>query len=269
VTDVPAPVPIGERWTNSVRVLATCARLAALELRSTWIVIAVVVLQPVAFLTVALLPSADRSPSHVTRVVIGVALSVSWSATAWGAASILRRERAMGTLARALAGLVDARLIVLGKGLGSAAASTAGGLAMVVAVTAVTRWPVSLSRPDALILGLLVLFVSGSAVGLLVGSVFVLTRYGAQISGLLTYPVLVLAGLLIPLSAIPEPIRSVSAVISLRWLQEFLTSSAAGDPHWTALGWACLLTMTYGVGGWLLFGRVARKARRDGTISLY
>jgi hypothetical protein len=85
----------------------------------------------------------DRSAAAGTCVAAGVALSVSWSATAWGAASVLRRERAMGTLTRALAGLVDARLIALGKGLGSALLSNVWALATLAVTLIALRQPVS------------------------------------------------------------------------------------------------------------------------------
>lgn len=118
---------LGARALRGTEVMLYCARLQMAEVRQAWIIIGVTIFQPVVFLLVALLPASDRSAEVGTRVAVGVALSVSWSATAWGAASVLRRERAMGTLARALAGLVDARLIVLGKGLGAALLSNIWG----------------------------------------------------------------------------------------------------------------------------------------------
>lgn len=264
-----AGVRASTRWRNSIAVLLICARMQIIELKSTWVVIAIAVIQPVAFLLIALVPSADRSASAATPIVLGVALSVSWSATAWGAASVLRRERAMGTLARALAGLVDARLIVLGKGLGASVASTVAGLLVVAVAVLALRQPIRLDNPGCLLLGLLVLFASGSAVGLLIGSVFVLSRYGGQISAILVYPVLLLGGMLVPLSYLPAPVRALSWVFSLRWLQQFLASSAHGSPDWPALVVAVLLTAGYALAGAALFSVVARKARRDGTISLY
>lgn len=56
---------------------------------------------------------------------------------------MLRRERAMGTLTRVLAGLVDARLIALGKGLGSALLSNVWALATLAVTLIALRQPVS------------------------------------------------------------------------------------------------------------------------------
>lgn len=258
----------GLRVVNGAEVMLVCARLQMAEIRTAWIIIGVTVFQPVVFLLVALLPSTDRSVQTGTRVAIGVALSVSWSATAWGAASVLRRERAMGTLARALAGLVDARLIVLGKGLGASLLSTVWAL-MTLAVTLVAlRQPVSLSNPGWLLLGFVVLLASGSAVGLLIGSVFVVTRYGPQVTAFLTFPVILLGGMLIPPEILPTPLTWVSALISLRWLQEYLVTSAAGAPNLAALAYAVLLTVGYAAAGIGLFGGIVDRARREGTLDL-
>lgn len=259
---------LGARISRDAEITLTCARLQMAEVSRAWIVIAVTVFQPVVFLLVALLPSADRSAQTGTRVAVGVALSVSWSATAWGAASVLRRERAMGTLARALAGLVDARLIVLGKGLGASLLSTVWGLTTLAVALAALRQPVTLTNPGWLLLGFVVLLASGSAIGLLIGSVFVLTRYGPQVTAFLTFPVILLGGMLIPPEILPTPLTWVSALISLRWLQEFLVTSATGSPNLAALGYAVLLTVGYAGGGIALFGRIVDRARRVGSLDL-
>ena len=248
--------------------MLVCARLQMAEVRTSWIVIGVAIFQPVVFLLVALLPSADRSAETGTRVAVGVALSVSWSATAWGAASVLRRERAMGTLARALAGLVDARLIALGKGLGAALLSNVWALTTLAVTLVALRQPVTLDNPGWLLLGFVVLLASGSAIGLLIGSVFVLTRYGPQVSALLTFPVILLGGMLIPPEILPTPLAWVSALISLRWLQEYLVTTAAGTPNLAALGYAVLLTVGYALAGIRLFGRIVDRGRREGTLDL-
>jgi len=174
----------------------------------------------------------------------------------------------MGTLTRALAGLVDARLGARqGAGLGVAVERLGtchpGGDADRAAPAGLLR------HPGALVLGYVVLIASGSAIGLLIGSVFVVTRYGAQVSAFLTFPIVLLGGMLIPPELFPPPLNWVSAVISLRWLQEFLVTSALGAPNYTALAMAALLTVGYALGGIWLFGRIAHKARRDGSLDLY
>lgn len=260
---------IAERFIRGGEVIFVCARLQMAEIRSAWVIIAVTVFQPIVFLLVALLPSADRSAEAGTRVAIGVALSVSWAATAWGAASVLRRERAMGTLGRALSGLVDTRLITLGKGLGAALLSTAWALVTLVVTLVALRQPVSFMNPGWLLLGFGVLLASGSSIGLLIGSIFVVTRYGQQISSFLTYPIILLGGMLIPPGILPTPLSWVSSLVSLRWLQEFLVTSASGSPNLTALIYAVLLTILYAVSGLHVFNRIVRRARQEGTLDLY
>lgn len=254
---------------SSLEVLAFSARMSINETRASPMLLAVVVFQPVTFLLIALLPMADPTPEQGTRVAMGVLLSAFWSSTVWGSASVLRRERFGGTLARALAGLMDARLIVLGKGLGSSMLTIAVTIVSVVVTLLLLRQSVLLDHAGLIVLGLLVVVASGAAVGLLVGSIFVVTRYGPAVSSALMYPVILLGGMLIPLEVLPGSVRWLSSMISLRWLQEWLTSSAYGKPNLTALLIGVALTIGYAVGGAWLFGRVALKARRDGTLDLY
>lgn len=130
------------------------------------------------------------------------------------------------------------------------------------------RQPVSFAHPGWLVVGFVVLLASGSAIGLLIGSVFVLTRYGAQVSAFLTFPVILLGGMLIPPEVLPTPLGWVSGLISLRWLQEFLVTSSTGTPNFTALGYAVLLTVGYALAGILLFGRIVDRGRREGSLDL-
>ena len=97
---------------------------------------------------------------------------------------------------------------------------------------------------------------------------FVLTRYGPQVTAFLTFPVILLGGMLIPPEILPTPLTWVSALISLRWLQEYLVTSAAGSPNLAALGYAVVLTVGYAAAGIGLFGGIVDRSRREGTLDL-
>lgn len=253
----------------TVAAFSASVRMQMIETRANVMVLTTATLFPVMLLLVTLLPAADRSATAGTRAAVASGLSAAWSATAWGAASVLRRDRANGTLVRALMGIPDPRVIVLGKGLGASALATAVILASVAATLAVLRQPVQVAHPAAMLLGLAVLLASGAAVGLLIGTVFVVTRYGPQVSAAITMPVLVLGGMLVLPSQLAPAFRWAPPLVSLRWLNEFLVSSATATPNMVALAMALLLSAVYGVVGGRLFARVARRARRDGTIDLY
>jgi ABC-2 type transport system permease protein len=133
---------------------------------------------------------------------------------------------------------------------------------------AALREPVDVGSPPWLALCLLVVLLSGTALGVLLSCVFVVSRFGAQISGALMYPVFLAGGMLIPLRLLPHGIAVLSRLISFYWAMAFFTSCAAHSPDLWLLGAAVLLSVVYALLGWRLFGYVSRRARVLGTLDL-
>lgn len=257
------------------RLLVT-AEVVGLSMRTQWadmrtspLAYLLGVVQPMVFLLLTLAPQTDPPAAEGTRVAFGVLLTAFWGSTVWSGAGILRRERFQGTLARTLTGVRDPRLVVLGKSLGSSLVSVTLVTTTVAVVLAVLRQPVQLAGAGWLLLGLLFVLLSGTSVGVLIGSLFILSRHGPQLSSALMYPVYLLGGMLIPPELVPVWLRWLSWGISLRWLQDFLVSAASGRVDLAALLAAVALTVGYGVGAALLFRRVTDIARRQGTLDLY
>jgi ABC-2 type transport system permease protein len=162
--------------------------------------------------------------------------------------------------------VVDPRLIVAGKALGSSlVALVVAGVAVTVALL-VMGVPVAID-PAIFLLGLTSTVLTGIAAGLLIGSIFIATRHGLQVSAAIMYPVFLLSGTLVPVSSLPEPLRVMSGAISLRWLQEFLASPTISEANWFALLASIGLTAVYGVVGWLLFGRMIGRSKREGNLN--
>lgn len=254
---------------NYGRVLLFSAAMQIRETNFAGPALVVMVVQPVAFMLIAMGGVAnDRSPEAVTTVAAGVTLTALWSATIWGAASVLRRDRQQGTLSRALNGVVDVRVVVAGRGLGSTLVSLIVVIAAVAGVALFSGRRLAEIAPDALALAFILALLSGSALGLLVGSLFVASRFGAQLSAALTYPVYILGGMLIPPDELPLPFRWASLVVSFRWIQAILTAGVHGRIDWTAVLAATCLTAAYGLLGWLIFARLVDRGRREATLDL-
>jgi ABC-2 type transport system permease protein len=226
------------------------------------------VVQPTVFLLIVL-----KAPTHVTtayasRVAIGVLLTAFWSFTVWTGAGILERERVEGTLAASMISVRDPRLVLVGKSLGSNLISALVTATSVCVVLGALGQPVRFDHPGWLAVGLLVLLLSGTALGVGLASLFLLTRFGSQLSAALMYPIFLLAGLLTPLSALPVWLRWLSWGISLRWAMTFLASTVAGPPDLIALVMVCVLTTGYAAVGAYAFQRIATFVREKGTIEL-
>ncbi|GAA4057449.1 ABC transporter permease [Nonomuraea soli] len=232
-------------------------------MRASWqFLVLLGVLQPVVYLLIVL--SSNPTAATVTAVM----LMSFWGSTVWSGAGILRREKMEGTLAPTMLGVRDPRLVLLGK-------TTGASLLILVVISAtvslfllLSGHAVVIAMPFWFAVGLALVAVTGTAAGFLLSCLFLLSRYGPQLSALAVAPVTLLSGLLIPVSVLPGWIQPLSWVINLRWVQEFLGGAARGAPDFTALGLGAVLTVVYFVLGAVAFERVAVLARKEGTLDL-
>ncbi|MEH1016372.1 ABC transporter permease [Micromonospora sp. CPCC 206060] len=236
-------------------------------MRTRPMVVVVAVIQPVALLFVVA-GTRDLTPGEATVTVSAVVLTAMWSATVWTAGGVLRRERGYGTLARSVTSLYSPSLVLFGRSLGATVYSAVGILASSAAVVALLGFRFAVPHPGWLLVALLVVVASGTALGMLLACLFLVTRHGLAWSGALIYPVFILGGLLIPPDALPAWLRWVPALLSLRWVHEFVVAVSGGSVRLAPLGVAVALTL-----GYLLLAvvclRVAVDAgRRKGTLEL-
>ncbi|MCX4722404.1 ABC transporter permease [Streptomyces sp. NPDC090052] len=245
----------------------TALRTEQRAMRGSPLVIIGSAVQPAVFLVVTM---GTRSPAagRATWLVSAVMLTAMWSSTVWMAGGVLRRERTYGTLARCVSGVHGPQLVLLGKSFGATLYSTAVILVSTAVTVAVLGIPVRVEHPVWVLVALLTAIASGTALGMLVSCLFLLTEHGLAWSSALMYPVFIVGGLLIPHDTLPVWLQWVSAGVSLRWIHEFLSGAASGTVDLWPLAAAIGLTVVYSaVASWSL-GRSVDQARRKGTLDL-
>lgn len=223
---------------------------------------------PASFLVVTSRVVDHPSPELASRMVVAVVLMSLWASTVWGAGGILRRELRDGTFAAAVSGLRPPQLVLLGKSLGGTMYAVAVALPTTAATVLLLDLPVRVQRPFWVLVGGLVVVASGTALGMLLACLFLLTRYGPQLSSALLYPIYLLGGLLIPPQSLPAVLEPVAAAISLRWATEFLVAATTGRVAVLPLAVAVGLTVLYFGIGHVAFAKVVDLARGDGRLVL-
>jgi ABC-2 type transport system permease protein len=226
------------------------------------------VLQPLVLLLVMFFARGRPSGEQVTAIATAVLLMAYWGSTVWQGAGILRRERWSGTLGAFMRGFRDPMLVLTGKSLGASIAPAMLTAITVAVVLAALGEGIVVSNPVWFAAGLIAALASGTALGTMLCSLFLLTRYGPQLSSALLYPVFLLAGLLIPAELFPTTVSWLGWFVSLRWAQRFLVSAATGSPDFTALGLVGALTVGYAAAGVIAFRRIDTLARGRGTLEL-
>lgn len=258
---------MSDRLATAAWVVWAALRTEQRAMRGSPLVVIGSAVQPAVFLLVTLGTRAP-GPGRATWLVSAVMLTAMWSSIVWMAGGVLRRERTYGTLARCVSSIHGPGLVLLGKSLGAVLHSTAVILVSTAASVFVLDVGIQLEHPGWMLVGLVAAIASGTALGMLVSCLFLVTEHGLAWSSALMYPVFIVGGLLIPHEVLPEWLRWVSAAVSLRWIHEFLTAAALGTVELRPLAIALGLTAGYAaVAAWAL-GRAVDQARRKGTLDL-
>lgn len=239
-----------------------CIRLQVITTRRQPMLFLVGVVQPVALLLIVL-PSSEGDSLRAGNLLISVLLTAFWGAVIWTAGGIIRREQATGTLAAVLLNRFDARLVILSRCFGATLLSLATLIGSCLLFVIVSPHPVRLPGIGWVLLGLLAVMASGTAVSLLLGCVFLYTRHAHAITNALMYPIFVVGGLLIPPAVLPGWLAPLRWLISLSWIRELVVNQS-----WVAGLAAAAVTAAYLLVGLWLFHRTLDKARREGTIDL-
>jgi ABC-2 type transport system permease protein len=256
-----------DRVLTGAWVFLASMRMQARAMRSSQPAVMVSLVQPTVLL---LLVGGVQHPTEhsATAAVVGVFLTSLWASTIWSAGGILRREVGQGTLAATLSGVRSPYLVLSGKCLGATLVTGAAIAASTVAGALLLRLPVRLDNPGWLAAGVAVVVFSGTGLGMILTSLFLLTRHGPQLSSALMYPVFILGGLLIPLGVLPVWLRWMALLLSFRWAREFMVGAATGSVRLRTLGVAATLGVGYLLVARVAFARVLHRGRGRGTLEL-
>lgn len=259
------PLTQGDRLPSAVWTFFTAARTEQRSMRGNPLLLVNAGFLPVVLLIIAV-ETQRPTPGRAAEIVASVMLTALWGSTIWTSGGVLRRERTYGTLARSVCGVESPTLVLFGKSLGA----TLYGVGMILASSGVTvlalRLPVAMAHPFWLAVGLVIVIVSATTLGALLSCLFLLTRNGLIWSGALMYPVFVLGGLLIPEHVLPVWLRWVPQLLSLRWINDFLSGATGGGLRITPLAVAVLLTIGYGVIARRTYRWSIDKARQRGSL---
>lgn len=227
------------------------------------------VVSPLMFLALLLLPRlSSLQATETVEALSGVLLASLWSASLWSGASVVRRERAQGTLGTIVTGRLPPEIAILGKVLGTVGYD----FTLIVATTAlfvvVSGLNVHVDALGPYALGIALVFACGIATSFMFSGVLVLTRFGSQLTTAANTPVLLLGGTLIPYEALPPWVEVSGMLLNISWLQRFLVSCVSGQVAWMAALIAGVLSLAYLGLGIVCVRLLLMKARKDATLEL-
>lgn len=236
--------------------------------------------QPVLFtiLTVGLYRFSGKADFGL-YAIIGSGMIGIWNANLWTSGFIVQNERWVGTLEQIIASPTSLEVVLVGKSLSNAVISLLAMFLTFGTGALVYRVPLGVESPLAFGAGLVLTVIAMTCLGLLMGTLFVLTRSAGNMTQVLNYPIFILSGLTFPITILPLWTRPLSAILAPTWGTHLLETSAGLSSApilnllpaglWVNYLIIAALAVVYYLIAHVLYRQVERLVRRTGGLQSY
>jgi ABC-2 type transport system permease protein len=254
---------------NAVRVFVVGLRFHVKALTHSIFFLLTSVFMPLLVATVAYyMYKAGNQAGSLLYVSLGAAVYGIWSSTLFGSGGAIQWQRWQGTLEVLVSAptpfiLVLAPLTLATSVIGIYSLTSTllwGRLAFGIPFH-VDHWLAFIVAVPATILGL-------GLLGLLFASTFVLYRHANALSNMLEWPVLLVTGMLVPLSLLPGWSHPIAWVLAPTWGIQAIREAAMGGTPWPDIGMTLALGACYLAIGAVFLRHFEVAARRHATLSL-
>ena len=211
---------------------------------------------------------AGGKPGTLFYASLGAAVYGIWSTTLFGSGGAIQWQRWQGTLELIVSAPAPFILIVLPL---TIATSTIG----VYSLISTLLWgrfafgiPFHIEQPFAFVVAVPATILGLGLLGLLFASTFVLYRNANALSNMLEWPVLLVTGMLVPLSLLPTWAHPIAWLLAPTWGVRAIREAALGGTPWPDIGMTLLLGGVYLALGATFLRHFEVRARRAATLSL-
>ncbi|MEW6403267.1 MAG: ABC transporter permease [Chloroflexota bacterium] len=225
--------------------------------------------QPVIFTLISVSTYLyGNKPDLGLYAITGTGLISIWNNNLFTSSEIIRRERRLGTLSLVMATPTALPLILLGKSFANALTSILAMGITFATGSLVSHLPIGIADPMAFFTGLIFIVFSITCLGLIFGSLFIITRNAGEFVSVANFPVYILSGLSIPLTLLPFWARPLSNLLTPTWGNIILNQAAShvGANMFINYAWMIGLSMVYLIIAGVLYKRVEYLALRAGTL---
>jgi ABC-type polysaccharide/polyol phosphate export permease len=211
---------------------------------------------------------AGQRPGTLFYASLGAAVYGIWSATLFGSGGALQWQRWQGTLEVIVSSPAPFLLVLLPLTL---ATSTIG----VYSLASTLFWgrvvfgiPFQVVHPLAFLVAVPATILGLGLLGLVLASTFVLYRHANALSNMLEWPVLLVSGMLVPLSLLPGWSHPIAWVLAPTWGVRAIREAALGGNPWPEIAMTVALGGAYLVLGAITLRNFELLARKRATLSL-
>ncbi len=226
---------------------------------------------PLMTVVFLLLVRHSGQPQLIAYGLLAPVLMAVWSMAMLISGEVVDSDRTFGTLELLIAAPTSFARVVLSR----VWVTTAISLVTVVEVGAVAYLGFHIVphvyHPVVFAAGLLATAAATACSACLMAALFVATRTARTFQNSLSYPILLLGGIFVPLGRLPDWTHPIGRLIYLSWSSDLLRASLAPGTvgSWAGYVAAILgLGALAGLGGWFVLARVVRMVRETGTVGL-
>jgi ABC-2 type transport system permease protein len=254
---------------RTARLVAAGLRFHFKSLTLSWFFILTSVFMPLVVATVSYyMFRAGGKPGTLFYASLGAAVYGIWSSTLFGSGGAIQWQRWQGTLEVIVSAPAPFILVVLPL---TIATSSIG----VYSLGSTLLWgrfafgiPFHLEQPLAFVVAVPATILGLGLLGLLFASTFVLYRHANALSNMLEWPVLLVTGMLVPLSLLPGWSHPIAWLLAPTWGVRAIREAALGGTPWPDVGMTLVLGAAYLVLGAVFLRYFEVAARKHATLSL-
>lgn len=234
--------------------------------------IASLLIQPIIMTLLSVnLYNYGNQPQLSILATIGAGMIGIWNSNLWTTGRIIEEERKGGTLLILLASPNRLITILIGKSLSNSVVSILSmGISLGTGLL-IFRIPVGITNPLHFFLGILLTVIALTNMGLVLGSIFVLTRNGGQYTQAFNFPIFILSGLMFPITFLPSWLRPFSNLLATTWGNKILIEAVEpiSKQVWVDYVWLTGLSILYFSIAYFLFNKLEFLARQSGSIEVW
>lgn len=192
-----------------------------------WIIPSIIA--PLIFTLVSLFLFKDVNGPLLLYAVLGGGFMGMWGTTVYGSGNSIQFDRWNGTLESTLSAPSPLMWISFGRVIWYTFEGVINGLIVLAIGFAWFRVGVSIVDPVEFSVATILTFISLSSFGLLLSSIYVLTRKGGALSNGLEIPVYIATGTMFPVSVLPFIVTNVSFMFGPTWGIDAIRKAAIGS----------------------------------------
>lgn len=238
-----------------------------------WIIPSIIA--PFIFTLVSLFLFRNVNGPVLLYAVLGGGMMGMWGTTVYGSGTSIMFDRWNGTMEATLSAPSPLIWIVMGRVIFNTLEGMVNAIFILFIGLMWFRVGVSIYEPLQFSIATILTFISLSAVGLILSSVYVLTRKAGFLENGLEIPVYIATGTMFPIALLPFYVQGFSFALGPTWGIDAIRISAIQGYLGFSTGYVldliimCLETAVYFFLSFILFTKVESRAKINGTLGEY